>query len=57
MKSKDDKKLVGVKIMHQHIEKAVFHFDDKSGGKKYNSYDVEMKGKELHITVHFGTFH
>jgi len=53
VKSKDDKNLVGVKIMHQHIEKAIFHFDDKANGKKYNSYDVEMKGKELHITVHF----
>jgi len=53
VKAKDDKNLVGIKIMHKHIERVVFHFDDKSNGKKYNSYDVEVKGKELHITVHF----
>lgn len=50
--SKDDS--IAIPLMHKHIEKVVMHLDDKSNGKKYNSYSAEMKGKELHVTVHFG---
>jgi len=39
-------------IMHAHIDKVVIHVDDKSNGKKYNSYDAKFEGKTFHITVH-----
>jgi hypothetical protein len=39
-------------ILVQHLDKVVIHVDDKSNGKKYNSYDAKFEGKDLHVTVH-----
>lgn len=39
-------------ILNQHMDKVVVHVDDKGVAGKYNSYNVEWKGKDLHITVH-----
>jgi len=39
-------------ILVSQLDKVVLHVDDKSNGKKYNSYDAKVEGKDLHITVH-----
>jgi len=39
-------------ILNKHLDKVVVHVDDKGVAGKYNSYNVEWKGKDLHITVH-----
>jgi len=37
----------------KHIDKVVVHFDDKSPSGKYNTYTTEIKGKDVHVVVHF----
>lgn len=39
-------------ILIKHLDKVIVHMDDKSPAGKYNSYSIEWRGKELHITVH-----
>jgi len=39
-------------ILNANLDKVVVHVDDKGVAGKYNSYNTEWKGKELHITVH-----
>jgi hypothetical protein len=39
-------------ILLAQLDKVVLHVDDKSNGKKYNSYDARFEGKDLHIVVH-----
>jgi hypothetical protein len=45
-------KTYALPILNQHLEKVVLHVDDKSPAGKYNTYSVEWKGKDCHITVH-----
>jgi hypothetical protein len=45
-------KLYALPILNQHLDKVIVHMDDKGVAGKYNSYAVEWKGKDLHITVH-----
>jgi len=47
---KDKERALPIAI--KHLDKVVVHVDDKSPAGAYNTYDVEFKGKDLHITVH-----
>lgn len=47
---KDKERALPIAI--KHIDHVVVHMDDKSPAGKYNSYSVEWKGKDIHITVH-----
>jgi hypothetical protein len=39
-------------VLNKHLDKVIVHVDDKGVAGKYNSYNIEFKGKDLHIYVH-----
>jgi len=47
---KDKERALPIAI--KYIDRVVVHMDDKSPAGKYNTYAVEWKGKDVHVTVH-----